>query len=258
MAVKHQTAKSSHYNKEADHYDKFNEEKSKIINHTIENILEKHAVKTVLDLTCGTGSQLFWLIKHGFRVIGCDINGKMLKIAKDKAQQEHVDLTLKKGDMRTVKVGIFDSVITIFNAVGHLTKNDFELAMRNVSNNLKTGGLYIFDIFNLDYFLHESNITHLTIDWQTTSADVKARKIQYSTIDQRGILASYTLVHEEKEYHKPKITKSVQTLQIYTAEQLKDMLERNGFKVIDNLAIDGSTFDTYKTDRLLVVAKKNC
>lgn len=35
MPVTHQTAKSSYYNKEAEHYDKFNEEKSKVINQTI-------------------------------------------------------------------------------------------------------------------------------------------------------------------------------------------------------------------------------
>lgn len=256
MTIIHQTAKSSHYNKEAEHYDAFNEEKSKVINQTILNILKQHDVKTVLDLTCGTGSQVFWLTKHGYKVTGCDINSKMLKIAKGKAKQEDLAIKFIKGDMRTTNIGTFDAVITIFNAVGHLTKEDFEKAMRNINNNLRSGGIYIFDIFNLDYFLHEDNITQLTIDWQTISAGIKARKIQYSTINKEGVLASYTICHEEKEFEKPKISKSVQTLQIYTADQLKDMLEQNGFKVIENAAIDGSTFDKYKTDRILTVAKK--
>lgn len=49
--------------------------------------------------------------------------------------------------MRDIKVGSFDAVITIFNAVGYLTKKGFEKAMRNIYNNLNNNGLYVFDIF---------------------------------------------------------------------------------------------------------------
>ncbi len=52
----------------------------------------------------------------------------MLKIAKEKAKQEKLDLQFIKGDMRIHHVGEFDAVITIFNSVGHLTKTDFEKA----------------------------------------------------------------------------------------------------------------------------------
>lgn len=48
----HKSAKPSHYNKEAESYDAFNEASSKPINQLIETILKKHGVKTVLDLTC--------------------------------------------------------------------------------------------------------------------------------------------------------------------------------------------------------------
>ena len=80
----HQTAKPSHYNKESESYDAFNEARSAVINDSIEKILKKYNVKTVLDLTCGTGSQVFWLAQQGFTVIGSDINEKMLKIAREK------------------------------------------------------------------------------------------------------------------------------------------------------------------------------
>lgn len=257
MKPSHTTAKPSHYNKEAKHYDQFNEENSKIINQTIEHILKAHKVKTVLDLTCGTGSQVFWLTKHGYEVVGSDISTMMLKIAKNRAKKEKLAIEFLEGDMRNFYVGKFDAVITIFNSVGHLTKFDFEKAMRNINSNLKPGGLYIFDIFNLDYLSHGDNIVKLTIDWQTINGDTKARVVQYSTIDTEGILASYTILHEQKDSEKPKISQDAQTLQIYTAEQLKDMLKRNGFEVLEQIAVDGSKFDKIKNDRILTVAKKN-
>lgn len=254
--MKHKTAKPSHYNQEAEHYDQFNEENSKIINQTIENILRKHKVKTVLDLTCGTGSQVFWLTKRGYQVVGSDISSQMLTIGKAKAQHEKLDIQFTEGDMRTVKIGKFDTVITIFNAVGHLTKSDFEKAMRNIHSNLNDGGLYIFDINNLDYLLRGNNITSLTIDWQTINDNKKARVIQYSTIDTDGILASYTTLHEQKHAENPKISRSAQTLQVYSAQQLKEMLEKNGFQVVEQLAINGTEFVPSKSDRILTVAQK--
>lgn len=86
----HSSAKLSHYNKEAESYDAFNETNSKQTNQLIEAILKKHNVKTVLDLTCGTGSQVFWRTKCGYEVVGADINSKMLKVASSKAQKEKI------------------------------------------------------------------------------------------------------------------------------------------------------------------------
>lgn len=254
--VSHQSAKPSHYNKESAHYDEFNEKKSKAINQFIESILKKYKAKSVLDLTCGTGSQVFWLAKGAFEVVGLDINAKMLQIAKSKAIDKNLNLNFIKADMRTARIGKFDAAITIFNAIGHLTKSDFEKAIRNIHSNLKNHGLYIFDIFNLSYLLHKNNITQLTIDWQETVGNSKIRDIQYSTIDEEGILASYTTHYEQHGTNKLKISQHTQTLQVYTNHQLKEMLHRSGFKVIRQCGVDGSRFIQNKTERILTVAKK--
>lgn len=253
--VLHSSAKPSHYNKEASSYDVFNENNSRQINQLIENILEKNGVKTVLDLTCGTGSQVLWLAKHGYSVVGADINLSMLKIARNKARKEGLALKFIQGDMRTLKAGKFDAAITIFNSVGHLTKRDFEEAIRNVHQNLKDDGLYIFDIFNLSYLLDGNNITKLTIDWQEIVGDTKVREIQYSTINEEGILASFDTYYEKKGSNNPKISKKSQTLQVYTAKQLREMLHKNGFKVLQ-CSVDGSKFIERESERILTVAKK--
>lgn len=252
----HTSANPSHYNKEALHYDTLNEKKSALINKTIEKILEKYKVKTVLDLTCGTGSQVFWLAKHGYKVVGSDMNAKMLKIAKDKAQKEKLDVKLIKGDVRTTQIGEFDVVITIFNAIGHLTKRDFEKSMRNIRANLNRHGLYIFDIFNLSYLLAGDNITQLTIDWQEKYRNTTVREIQYSTIDQDGILASYDIYHQKIGLNRPTISKAFQTLQVYSAKQLKEMLQKNGFKILRQCDVDGSRIYETKTERILTIAQK--
>lgn len=255
--VTHQSAKPSDYNKESEGYDAFNEVHSALINYTIEQILKKYNIKTVLDLSCGTGSQAFWLAREGFEVTGADINKKMLKIAKEKAKQEKQKIQFLNGDMRSTHIGEFDAVITIFNTIGHLTKIDFEIALRNIHRNLKKDGLYIFDIANLDYFLKGNHITELTVDWLTSAHDIYFRDIQYGIVDTHGILALYNISMVQKRDEKTKISKSIKTLQIYSAHQLKELLNKNGFTVLEQCGIDGSSFSPENTDRILTIAKKD-
>lgn len=119
-------------------------------NSVIEKLLKKYNTKTVLDLTCGTGSQVLFLAKHGYEVIGSDFSPDLLKIARKKAKEAKLNLRFIDGDMRIINVGKFDAAITMFNAVGHLTKSGFEKAIININKNLKDGGIYVFDIFNLE------------------------------------------------------------------------------------------------------------
>lgn len=246
------------YNKDSEFEDAFNEDTANSIttNHTIEKILKKYKVKTVLDLTCGTGSQVFWLTKRGYKVTGSDISPGMLKIAKSKAYTEKISVRLLHGDMRTIKVGKFDAAITIFNAIGHLTKTGFEKAMRNIHGNLNDNGIYVFDIFNLNYVMDNNNISKLSLDRVKTIGNIKLREIQHSIINSKGILISYTTYYIQKNSGKPKISKTVGTLQLYTATELRNILARNGFKVLDQYGINGSKFSEKKTERIITIAKK--
>lgn len=254
--MKHVSAKASHYDYSADKYDAINEKFIEVQNAVIAKILKKHKVKSVLDLTCGTGSQVFYLAQNGFEVVGSDINQKMLAVAKKKAKVTKIDCRLFLGDMRTSRAGTFDSVITIFNAIGHLTKSDFKKALRNVHKNLRSGGIYVFDIFNLNYMLDGNNITNLTIDKMAKEKTRTVRKIQFSTIDHDGVLGSHTTSIVTKAGSKlPKEAKGSQTLQIYSASELKKMLEECGFQLISKSAMDGSLFSDKKTKQMLIVAK---
>ena len=225
-------------------------------NTIIETILKKYKAKTVLDLTCGTGSQIFWLAKRGYQVTGSDISTGMLKIAKRKAKKSKASVKLLRGDMRTIKVGKFDAAITIFNAIGHLTKAGFEKTMRNIHDNLNDGGIYVFDIINLSYVTNGDNITKMSYEQMKTVEGTKRRIIQHSIIDNEGILISYTTNYEQKGSGKLKMSKNTVTLQLYTAKELKEMLTRNGFKILGQCGIDGSKFSEKKTDRILTIAKK--
>lgn len=256
--TKHVTAKESYYDTRAKCYDELNENSSKSINMVLEKILRTHQIKSVLDLTCGTGSQVLWLKDKGFDVVGSDISGSMLKIAKQKAKLKQLHITFLQEDCRTVYAGKFEAAITIFNSIGHLTRKDFEMTIQNINRNLDLGGLYIFDIFNLDYLKAGDNIVKLTIDWLTSTNGQKFREIQFSTISDDGILSSYsTYVHQNANESPTKVSKGyTNTLQVYSSTELRHMLQKNGFTVVDQTNIDGQVFSKENSERILTVARK--
>jgi len=245
------------YQKQPEYFDAFNvsddtDEKNRII----ENILRKHRVHTVLDLTCGTGSQVFWLTKHGFKVIGSDFSPDLLKQARAKAERQNIDVDFIDGDMRTLQAGTFDAVITIFNAVGHLTKDDFKVAIKNIYDNLKDGGLYVFDIFNLDA-MSDTVVQNLAMDVRKQVGDTTIHLVQNSTLDRAtGQLTSVNDYTTQTGTDAPIHFTDAFTLQIYTAEELQGMFEELGFVVVDLYDMNGAAFIPETSLSILMVVQK--
>ncbi|MCL5430334.1 MAG: class I SAM-dependent methyltransferase [Candidatus Marsarchaeota archaeon] len=230
----------------------------KVANPKIDKILKRHNVKTVLDLTCGTGGQVFWLAERGYDVVGSDLSHVSIKFARLKAKKKRMKIKLLVGDMRTQKVGKFDAVITMFNAVGHLSKPGFDKAMRNIRNNLKDNGIYVFDIIN-SHHISELDSVGDDLD-QTTSVDgIMFHKIQLCrTNPNTGIMTMEEVYSSWKDHRNLKIGKLVKwTMQTYSGEQLRKMLSRNGFRVLGQYDLrDGSKFSDKKTRDILTVAQR--
>ena len=245
------------YQQMPEYFDAHNiSEQTEAKNALIEKLLKEQKVKTVLDMTCGTGSQVFYLTERGYEVIGSDFSPALLDQARSKAKKMNRDITFIDGDMRTVKIGKFDAVITIFNAIGHLTKEDFEKTLQNIHANLKDNGIYIFDIFNLQA-ITDNTIDDFTHDIESIINGVSIRNIQHSEIDRKnGLLISHDKYTISKEKDKPEIHTNTFSLQIYTAEALQTMLKRNGFKVIDQYDMDGNDFVAEKSLNILTVARR--
>lgn len=245
------------YKKQPEYFDALNiQDDTDLKNSVLENLLRKYEASTVLDLTCGTGSQVFFLTQHGYKVTGADFSPALLEIARQKAKQNNINVTFIDGDMRTLHVGSFDAVITMFNAIGHLTKVDFEKTIKNIYQNLKPGGLYVFDIFNLAAMTN-TVVANLAMYVQKKIDDTVIRLVQCSTVDHTtGLLTSYDNYTIQKNAEKPQLFNNEFSLQLYTAQKLKEMLEKNGFEVLEQLDLDGSTFLKNQSISVLTVARK--
>lgn len=258
MNDKHALGLPFEYQQKPEYFDAHNvNESTESKNAFIESLLKAQNVKTILDMTCGTGSQVFYLAKRGYEVTGSDFSPVLLVQARKKATAEGLNLTFIDGDMRTLKAGQFDAVITIFSAIGHLTKPDFEKTLQNIRTNLKDGGIYVFDIFNLQA-ITDDVIADFAMDIESVVNGAKVRNKQHSEIDrENGLLTSHDHYTILKDGYEPEVHTNTFSLQIYTAEQLRVMLERNGFEVIHHYDMDGNDFVADKSLNILTVARKS-
>lgn len=223
-------------------------------NAVIAQLLSEYKAQQVLDMTCGTGSQVFFLHNQGFEVTGADFSPALIAQAQAKASAHNLPLTFLHGDMRTLYAGKYDAVITIFNAIGHLSKDDFALTLQNISHNLKPGGIYVFDIMNTEA-LTDNVIMNLAWNIHKTVGTTRLHHMQCNTLDRtNGILTAheYTMIQRSPE-HVERYA-NVFSLQLYTAPELTQMLHDAGFINIAFYTFDESPFDQQKSIEMVVVA----
>lgn len=106
-------------------------------------------IRTIVDLGCGTGNHAIPLAGRGYRVTGVDLSPAMLDRAAAKATAAGAGVRWIAGDLRTVEAGgPHDAAIALFAVLGYLTDNeDLLAALANVRRHLRSGGLFLFDVW---------------------------------------------------------------------------------------------------------------
>src|SRR5579859_1475985 len=94
---------------------------------TLRRTLEARGAKTVLDASCGPGTQAIGLARLGFAVVATDINATMIGKARVNAARYKVTDNVRFGRVGFLDLGSafkpgirFDAVITKGNALPHL------------------------------------------------------------------------------------------------------------------------------------------
>lgn len=116
----------------------------------VEEIMDRYRNKTgkVLDLACGTGSSTLPWAKRGYDVVGIDLAPQMLAKARQKAFSQELEVTFLQNDLKNFKLDQkFDLAVCFQDGFNYLLNPcDLQKAFQAVFNNLKSGGLLIFDL----------------------------------------------------------------------------------------------------------------
>jgi SAM-dependent methyltransferase len=205
--------------------------------------------KTVLDLGCGPGRFSIACAKKGYAVTGVDKSNYLLNIAKDKSKQEQVPIEWIRGDMRTYSnPDTFDLLLNLFTSFGFFEseKDDIKVLER-MHNNLKSSGCLIIDTMSKEI------LAKIFTDTMSTTLDDGTVMIQRPKVVENfsKVANEWILLYGNNTYKKYTFN-----LRLYSAIELKKMLEQVGFNAIQIYGdLGGVSYDT-NARRLVLVARK--
>lgn len=115
--------------------------------------------RTMLDCTCGIGTQAIGLALAGHLVHGTDLSPRAVERAVSEAASFGVSLTTGVADVRRLEAavaGTFEVVLSCDNSLAHLlTEAELRLAVRNMVAKLAPGGLLLISLRDYDAILTE-------------------------------------------------------------------------------------------------------
>lgn len=114
-------------------------------------ILQKYQCQSVVEIGCGTGNLAHRFAQQNFNYFGLDFSDNMLKIA----QEKFPDGQFLQGDMRdfSLKKQVHSALITARSLSYMVENSEVEATFQSVYKNLKTGGIFCFDVIDANRFI---------------------------------------------------------------------------------------------------------
>lgn len=114
---------------------------------------------SVLDCTCGIGTQAIGLATCGYNVYATDLSAVAVKRARKEAESFGVDIPFAVADIRfldSVVTNTFDVVLSCDNSISHLMDDaDLLKAVGQIRGRLKQDGVFLATIRDYDQVIRE-------------------------------------------------------------------------------------------------------
>jgi len=205
-----------YYNEQAQKYDQFDTEHTsrQAYNKAINNLIAQDFSETkpfhVLDIAGGTGrrsEEIRDLCKQNYQPVIVDMSQNMIVEAQKRGlrgiNSHYLDARLPENH--------FDAVYFLY-AFGHISFHDLRVkTLKQIHKQLKKGGRFYFDVFNIDN-PHE---------WGNS-----ARKIYFD------LELKYMNYEEGDIFYKKAGGTEIAFLHYFNREQLIDLVENTGFKIV--------------------------
>lgn len=143
----------------ADLYDLLeNERRRQIVKRHWEWVLGGREVRTLLDVSIGSGNQTLPLAELGVRLYGSDLSGPMLERCAEKAARRGFSVDLRRGDFRRLDAAfdggaVFDCVASTGNSLPYVTNGEIPAVLAQMDRLVKPGGYLYVDLRNWDRIL---------------------------------------------------------------------------------------------------------
>ncbi|MEA2423028.1 MAG: hypothetical protein QOF55_2127 [Thermoleophilaceae bacterium] len=199
----------------------------------LERIALGHGLRgsRLLDVACGTGQSFLPMVERGYEVTACDISPAMVDLAQAAAGNDADVFVADARDLPTV--GRFDLVTCLNDSLNYvIAHEDLLAAFRGMANNLRPGGLLVFDLLSLRTFRGDGSDMAAEADgaffcWRgQAAADAPAGSIAGAVVEvfatDDGDCWRRTSIPHLQRHHTPELVERL------LREAGFDVLERRG------------------------------
>lgn len=219
----------------ADIYDLLEtEERYQITKRHWERVLSGKPIKTLLDVSIGSGNLTLPLAELGVWLYGSDLSEPMLKRCGEKAEKRGFAVDLRVSDFRRLDkafVGTFDCVASTGNSLPYVSNGEIPGVLRQMDRLVKPGGYLYIDLRNWDKILDTKQRFYFY--HPTFFDDVRMNLMQVWDHHRDGTMTFnllYTFERENKIFQKEIFEEHYFPL---PRRLLLDMLDRLGYGNIE-------------------------
>ncbi|WP_049945244.1 class I SAM-dependent DNA methyltransferase [Butyrivibrio sp. AC2005] len=124
------------------------------------SVLENKNIKSMLDVSIGTGSVTLPITELGVSLSGSDLSETMLDRCRKKASDRDMSVELKNSDFRDLKCwhgNKYDMVASTGNSLAYVSNEDVLKTLEQMDALVSDKGYLYFDLRNWDKILKERN-----------------------------------------------------------------------------------------------------
>ena len=158
---------------------------------------------TILDCTCGIGTQAIGLALEGYRVRGSDLSPRAVQRAEREARRLGASVAFSAADVRQLGEqvdGTFDVVISCDNAIPHLLSDeDLSHAVVNIKAKLKPSGTLLIGMKDHDRLVEDRPATTQVRVTNGPAGRAFVFQVWHWDDDGRAYDFEHVIVHEASE-----------------------------------------------------------
>jgi SAM-dependent methyltransferase len=223
----------------------------------------------ILELACGTGRLLIPLVEAGYRVTGLDLSDEMLERARNKVTalpvQAQARTRLLKGDMRYPRTVLdsekFEIVILGFNTFQHMYDDEDQIAcLENARYMLSTQGIFVLAMDNSTPDEEPANkltelygVMHDPERQSTVTLMVSTTDFPHHQIRTRRYMYYERLPGGNNDFL---VCNTTLKLRYFYADELKNLLEKAGFKIVESYGSYYFEEYTAESPRIIYICQK--
>ncbi|NQS78237.1 MAG: methyltransferase domain-containing protein [Methanoculleus bourgensis] len=193
----------------------------------ITRVLHLQPDEKVLDLCCGQGRHTLELVRRGYNAEGLDQSHYLIQRARSTAKKEGLSARFREGDARRLpyRADTYDAVLVLGNSFGYFDSVEEDLRiLMELRRVLKPWGRVLLDVADGEYLKDHFQPR----SWEWIDPAMFVCRERSLSLDGQRLISREVITDVDRGV----VADQFYAERLYTAESLRQLLERAGFSGI--------------------------